>query len=202
MRGEHDREPPRPSAYRRVAATLLRFRLVQRVRGLLATPMHAKDVAEVIDALELAELEAWVAGGWGVDMLVGAQTRKHLDLDLVVSDVELTRAHQVLDTIGFRERDRQVLETAELSLSIAFRDDAGRRVDLHPVDVDAFPASSADLDSEAPWVHGSLEGRPVRCLSAVVQLVLHQRYELRYYEHRDVALLHAHVSRSARREEP
>jgi lincosamide nucleotidyltransferase A/C/D/E len=163
--------------------------------------MRATDVAEVIDALELAGLEAWVAGGWGVDMLVGAQTRKHLDLDLVVSDLELTRAAQVLDKIGFRERDRQVLETAELSLSIAFRDDARRRVDLHPVDLGAFPSSSADLDVDAPWVHGSLEGRPVRCLSAVVQLVLHQHYELRYYEHRDVALLHAHVSRSARRQD-
>jgi lincosamide nucleotidyltransferase A/C/D/E len=172
---------------------LLTFRLVQRVRGLLAKPMRAGDVTEVIEALESAGLEAWVAGGWGVDVLVGAQTRKHLDLDLVVSVRELGPVAATLEAMGFRERDRQVLPIAGLSFSIAFRDDAGRRVDVHPVDLGAFPPPTAGLDSAAPFAVGSVSGRPIRCLSAAVQLALHEHYELRYYERRDIAHLRACV---------
>jgi hypothetical protein len=42
------------------------------------------DVIEVLDALDSAGVEWWVLGGWGVDALIGEQTRAHKDLDLAV----------------------------------------------------------------------------------------------------------------------
>ncbi|MDH4308687.1 MAG: amino acid transporter [Acidimicrobiia bacterium] len=42
--------------------------------------MESAAVLSVLDLLD----EAWVDGGWGVDALVGRQTRRHLDLDLAL----------------------------------------------------------------------------------------------------------------------
>lgn len=44
--------------------------------------MDPAQVIEVLDCLDAAEVTAWLDGGWGVDALVGSQTRPHSDLDL------------------------------------------------------------------------------------------------------------------------
>ena len=94
-------------AYRLIAATplrpLLRSRLAQRIKRRLVE-MPAELVPEVLGALDEAGVEAWLAGGWGVDALLGEQTRPHLDLDLVFDadrDGE-RRALEALAELGFR----------------------------------------------------------------------------------------------------
>ena len=54
--------------------------------------MHAADVVEEIDELELAGVDVWVQGGWGIDALLGEQTRPHDDLDVIIraDDIETT----------------------------------------------------------------------------------------------------------------
>jgi lincosamide nucleotidyltransferase A/C/D/E len=39
----------------------------------------------VLELFESEAIEVWIDGGWGVDALVGRQTRPHEDLDLVVA---------------------------------------------------------------------------------------------------------------------
>ncbi len=41
--------------------------------------MQAHDVLEVINQLENVDVSVWLDGGWGVDALVGTQTREHSD---------------------------------------------------------------------------------------------------------------------------
>lgn len=53
------------------------------VRDSPVVMMTASDVAVVLDRLEDAKIEAWLEGGWGVDALLGKQTRTHDDLDLI-----------------------------------------------------------------------------------------------------------------------
>ena len=48
--------------------------------------MRLADVVEILSDLRAAGCRVWVAGGWGVDALVGRQTRPHRDLDLAVDD--------------------------------------------------------------------------------------------------------------------
>jgi lincosamide nucleotidyltransferase A/C/D/E len=60
--------------------------------------MKSEDVLQIVTWLEQAEIPVWLDGGWGVDALVGQQTRSHSDLDLVVrledaSHIEQTLAH-------------------------------------------------------------------------------------------------------------
>ena len=41
--------------------------------------MNADAVVEVLAALENASVQVWLDGGWGVDALLGEQTRGHTD---------------------------------------------------------------------------------------------------------------------------
>lgn len=45
--------------------------------------MKSKDVLQIVGWLEQAKIPLWLDGGWGVDALVGQQTRPHSDLDII-----------------------------------------------------------------------------------------------------------------------
>ena len=47
--------------------------------------MNAEQVLEVLDLLKRSGIDPWVDGGWGVDAIVGTQSRSHGDLDLRLS---------------------------------------------------------------------------------------------------------------------
>lgn len=47
--------------------------------------MHAQDVIDIVTRLDAANIAVWLDGGWGVDALIGKQTRPHDDLDVVIA---------------------------------------------------------------------------------------------------------------------
>jgi lincosamide nucleotidyltransferase A/C/D/E len=51
--------------------------------------------------LSRVDADAWVDGGWGVEALVGQQTRAHSDLDIVVPTEGLSVACAALKGAGF-----------------------------------------------------------------------------------------------------
>ncbi|MGI3781472.1 MAG: nucleotidyltransferase domain-containing protein, partial [Janthinobacterium lividum] len=59
--------------------------------------MHLDEVTEVLADLREVGCRAWVAGGWGVDALVGRQTRPHRDLDLAVDGEDVPTAIAALE---------------------------------------------------------------------------------------------------------
>jgi lincosamide nucleotidyltransferase A/C/D/E len=65
--------------------------------------MTAADVVEILGWLGAASADVWLDGGWGVDALVGEQTREHEDLDLIVRDAHEPRMREVLATHGFTQ---------------------------------------------------------------------------------------------------
>ena len=44
--------------------------------------MSSENVLAVVELLERAQITVWIDGGWGVDALLGSETRRHADLDL------------------------------------------------------------------------------------------------------------------------
>jgi lincosamide nucleotidyltransferase A/C/D/E len=91
--------------------------------------LFVDDVVEILD--RLAGIDAWVDGGWGVDALLGEQTRQHDDLDLVVSWTDLDRVRAALSEFVYR------VDPPELPAFYVLVDGRGRRVDLHLVDFDS-----------------------------------------------------------------
>ena len=70
--------------------------------GSSVADVEFSEVERVLDVLDAAKIRYWVAGGWGVAALVGAQTRDHRDLDLAVDSDDLVTCLQCLATLGYR----------------------------------------------------------------------------------------------------
>lgn len=66
-----------------------------------AEGMTLAEVVRVLEALELAGCRFWLEGGWGVDALVGHQTRPHRDVDIDI-DAECEQAAlAALEELGY-----------------------------------------------------------------------------------------------------
>jgi lincosamide nucleotidyltransferase A/C/D/E len=145
----------------------------------------------VVDALEAAGVPYWVAGGWGVDVLLGRQTRMHRDLDIVVDrfDTNEPRARRALETIGYRhiKFDRGGIW---MPLRSTLDDESGHKVELMGIDWSRLtgawgtPARSeggasepASLAAEV-FAEGTVDGRRLPCLSAQAQLLFHTGFQL------------------------
>jgi lincosamide nucleotidyltransferase A/C/D/E len=152
--------------------------------------VRADAVLEVLVALEESGCRVWVAGGWGVDALVGEQTREHRDLDLAMHADDERLALATLADLGYW------IETDWRPARVELAADGLRWVDLHPVRFDAHGhGRQEDLDGsrfEYPngsFVTGRISGTSVGCLSVPQQLRFRTGYELRDVDRHDLALL-------------
>ncbi|MFC8436031.1 nucleotidyltransferase domain-containing protein [Streptomyces sp. NPDC057253] len=154
--------------------------------------MTADDVLFVLTLLQRAETDVWVGGGWGIDALIGEQTRDHRDLDLMHRQEQEAAVLTALSTAGFVESlnfrpIRFVVEAAD-----------GQEIDLHPlVFNDDGSAVQASPDPQRPFAYpsscfvtGTVHGMPVPCLSAEQQVYFHQGYEPTQRDRHDMARLH------------
>jgi lincosamide nucleotidyltransferase A/C/D/E len=149
-----------------------------------------EDVLAVHGVLRAAGVAHWIGGGWGVDALVGAQTRPHRDLDLALDAARLGEAVRLLGELGYAPET----DWRPVRLELAA---AGERwVDLHPVVFDgsgdgrqAGPEGSHFDYPAVDLVTGSVEGHRLPCLSVRRQLVFHSGYDPRAVDLADLALL-------------
>jgi lincosamide nucleotidyltransferase A/C/D/E len=154
-------------------------------------PMIGADVVDLIDAFEGAGVDVWLDGGWGVDALLGEQTREHDDLDLVVGREDVPR---LVDALGKRGYE---VAKGELPTCIVLLDEVGRQVDVHPVAFDDAGDGIYRMEDGRDWAYpaagfggrGEVLGKSVRCLSPEVQVLCHAGYELGDTDHHDLALL-------------
>ena len=135
--------------------------------------MTEADVVEVLDWLDEGEVAVWLMGGWGVDALVGEQTREHEDLDLIVRDDEVSRMSDVLYPHGF-------LLSRGAQGGFNLRDERDRLVDVHPVRFDdrgnghfEQDRGSFEYRAGAFAAAGTIAGRRFACLSAEAQMTDH-----------------------------
>ena len=146
----------------------------------------------VLDEFESAAIPYWVAGGFGIAILVGRVTREHRDLDLLVRHVDLDRSTGLLASRGY------VVETDCLPVCIELVAENVGRADLHPLVFGPDgSALQAGLDGDsfyyAPdvFTSGILDGRNIPCLSESRQREFRQGYEFRSQDIHDLASLDA-----------
>jgi hypothetical protein len=63
----------------------------------------ANDVLEIIQLFELHRIDLHIDGGWGVDALLGRQTRTHADLDIAVEHKDVAQIRAMLEARGYRD---------------------------------------------------------------------------------------------------
>ena len=60
-----------------------------------------EDLFEVLDMIEQLGIRYWLDGGWGVDALVGRQTREHRDVDINFDAACTEKLRQKLEEKGY-----------------------------------------------------------------------------------------------------
>jgi lincosamide nucleotidyltransferase A/C/D/E len=148
------------------------------------------EVLDVLAALSAAGCRFWLEGGWGVDALLGRQTRRHRDLDVDLDSRCEESALAVLTERGY------IVDTDWRPNRIELHAPGRGRVDLHPLLLDEDgSARQAALDGgfhvfpRSFFVAGTLGGVPVPCVSVTAQRLFRTGYELRGVDVHDLAVL-------------
>jgi lincosamide nucleotidyltransferase A/C/D/E len=153
----------------------------------------ADDVIDLLDELAAQGVDSCVGGGWGVDALLGDQTRPHGDLDLWIPAISFEYAVVAFIRAGV---DRLYPWGDDRPWNFVLHDAARRRVDLHLYKLAADGSfhyggveSGETFPVEALSGRGVINGRAVRCESAAWSLRWHAGYTPRPEDRHDMALL-------------
>jgi len=147
--------------------------------------MTSVDVIDLYNKLDSLGIKIWIDGGWGVDALLGKQTRPHEDLDIAIQQKDVPKLCKLLESEGYKEvkRDNQ--------WNFVLGDHEGHSIDLHAFVfdelgnvVEGIPYPSASLIGT-----GSINGHNVNCISAEYMVKFHSGYELRDKDFKDVSAL-------------
>ena len=129
----------------------------------------------MVEALEAAGIDVWIHGGWGVDALLGDQTREHSDVDINVTTADVPRMVELLGREGF------TVVHGELHSNFVMEDGRGRCIDVHPVRFDEKGDGIYRMENGEDWPfpaagfagRGTIAGRPVRCLTPEIEMLCH-----------------------------
>ncbi len=156
-----------------------------------AVVMDEANAIGVVRRLEGNGVRCWVIGGWGVDALEGRATRAHKDLDVFLALSEHALAWRLLHEDGFRLAYRWEenvdlpgdFDAGSQPTAYVLQHADGREVDVHVLD-DSTDPMTVLWNHQIEMVPGALDGTgtiggtEVRCLSARMQVVAHQGYDL------------------------
>jgi lincosamide nucleotidyltransferase A/C/D/E len=153
--------------------------------------MSARDVVALVDELEDRGIDVWLDGGWGVDALLGGQTRPHDDLDVITPLHDVPKLRAALEQLGYS------LVGGGPPMSFEMTDRKGRQVDVHPVVFNERGDGVYRNRDGTDWPYpargfagvGSVSGRRVRCQTPEVQVLCHDGYDLDADDVRDLEAL-------------
>ena len=167
--------------------------------------VRPEDVIEIYQHLSAHGIRVWLTGGWGIDALLGKQTRAHKDLDVLMLLDDIVRMRELLDWEGYGleqlwsenrwDVDAQGVETAT---AFVLQDLQGRQFDVHAMRLDEqgngipaweeaedFVFTRQDLSGQ-----GTIAGLAVQCITPESQVVCHTGYALPEKQARDLERLH------------
>lgn len=156
--------------------------------------MGTDDLLPLLGRLDERGIPAWLDGGWGIDALLGEQTREHDDVDLIATVADSPRLIAALGELGYE------LAAGATSTNYVLLDRAGRQVDVHPVTFTSRGDGIYRMENGKDWTYpawafagvGTIGGTPVKCLTAEAQVLCHSAadYQFDDDDYRDLLALH------------
>ncbi|MCP4166436.1 MAG: nucleotidyltransferase family protein [Chloroflexi bacterium] len=149
--------------------------------------MTANDVVEIVKLLNQHDIDVIIDGGWGVDALLGEQTRAHEDLDVAVEHKDVPKIRELLEARGYQDVPRD--DTRECNFVLG--DDQGHLVDIHSYTFDASGKIVFGVEYPYDSLHGtgSVAGVSVKCITPEWMVKFHTGYQLNENDYHDVKLL-------------
>lgn len=132
-------------------------------------------VLQFLDLMEASSIDVCLDGGWGVDALLGEQTREHGDLDIILRVEHLPRLVDVSRASGY-DRRPDGTET-----NFVLKNESGHVIDVHAIAFDERGFGVFALPDGRKWPfppsafqgRGHIQGKAVRCLSPEAQVQCH-----------------------------
>lgn len=150
--------------------------------------VNKADAIEIILYAEENEIDIWLDGGWGVDALLGEETRSHNDIDLFVEEKNGKTFIEILKEKGFTE----VIEAYTTTDHTVWKDDKDRIIDLHVFEFNEQGDLVFEGESYPSNVFsgiGKIGNKVVKCIDAENQILFHLGYEHDENDVHDVRLL-------------
>ena len=154
----------------------------------IMTPMEAGEVVSIYRLLDSHQIPVWIDGGWGIDALIGHQTRPHNDLDIAVEHRHVAKLREILFEQGYVP---VASPPGQQDFMFVLQDKLGRKLDVHSFTFDAagnhlygvqYPAASLTGT-------GTIAGLEVRCVSLEYVLIFHGAYEPDEEDRKDIQAL-------------
>ena len=157
-----------------------------------ANPMTPNMVHWFLDLFDELSITVWIDGGWGVDALLGEQTRKHQDLDIIISRKDSAILTEALFARGFVD----IPTDDRTDRNFVMGHQAHGTIDFHVVEL-TEDGGAVYRPREVDWIISELElnavgyigEREVRCLSADYQVRSHTGYTLQDTDFADMRAL-------------
>lgn len=150
--------------------------------------VRLEDAIEILTLAEDNQINVWLDGGWGVDALLGEETRLHNDIDLFVEEKNSRAFIELLKTNGFFEVPADFTTTSHT----AWQDLKGSVIDLH---IFAFTGNNEAVFQGEAYPAAVLNGmgtigeKTVRCINAESQVRFHIGYAFDENDAHDVKRL-------------
>ena len=145
--------------------------------------MTSNDVIDLYTNLENLGIKVWVDGGWGVDALLGKQTRSHEDLDIAVEAKHVPKLREFLKVKGYK----QCKEDSEWNFVL--RDRNGSEIDVHSFNLgeEGNVLEGIQYPTGSLTGTGTIEGNIVRCIAPQWVVAFHSGYALKEKDFKDVS---------------
>jgi len=149
--------------------------------------MTAETVVSIYKMLEENDIKIVIDGGWGVDALLGRESRPHSDLDIAVEHKDVPKLRELLHTRGYKNLVRE--DTSDYNFVLG--DEKGHEIDVHSYAFDdkghniygiAYPINS--LKGK-----GIINNQHVRCIAPEYVIIFHDNYEPGEKEFKDIKAL-------------
>jgi Aminoglycoside-2''-adenylyltransferase len=98
----------------------------------LKSEMTGRDAVELYKLFDQHGIPVWIDGGWGVDALLGHQTRKHDDLDIALRHSDVSALRKLLEGYGYRDMPSD----GSWLCNFVLGDDHDHRIDIRSFEID------------------------------------------------------------------
>jgi|GEM_PF-1016563 len=152
--------------------------------------MTSENVLDLYNRFQENGIVVWIDGGWGVDALLGRQTREHEDLDIAAQRKDNARLRRLFENEGYKEEKR--FDSSEFMY--VMKSEAGKSVDIHAFEYDENGKNIYGI----AYPFGSLTGlgiineQKVNCIDQKFMLQFKTGYEPKEKDIQDVQALCEH----------
>lgn len=153
--------------------------------------MESFDAINIYKLLTDNEIDVWLDGGWGVDALLGKQTREHGDVDIVIQQKDVLKLREIFGKKGYLEIKRD--DTTDWNFVLGKGE---LLVDVHVVTFSENGSGIYGPEERGVFYpaysfkgQGKVNGYSVRCLTAEYQVESHTGYEIDEEDYKDVFAL-------------